>query len=224
MARPPLAMGTHGSISVRSDAERRGVRRPRRFRDFDGVTRLVERAGRSKAAAIAALAGRGPAPHGHAGSATTAAPTPFARAAEIWLAKLDAQVAEGTRAATTADTYRQRLSSVVLPAMGQWRLRECTVAAARRVLHRSGHDPGPAVPEDGPDRRLADPARRGAARGDRRQPGPAPRPDRGGLPQAACADGAGAPPVLGVDAGDLRRTRRRRVRRPALAGAISRTS
>ena len=51
----------------------------------------------------------------------------FERAAGVWLAKLDAQVAEGTRAATTADTYRQRLSSVVLPAMGQWRLRECTV-------------------------------------------------------------------------------------------------
>lgn len=45
----------------------------------------------------------------------------------MWLAKLDAQVAEGTRTATTADTYRQRLRSVVLPAMGQWRLRECTV-------------------------------------------------------------------------------------------------
>jgi len=45
----------------------------------------------------------------------------------MWPAKLDAQVAEGARAATTADTYRQRLNSVVLPAMGQWRLRECTV-------------------------------------------------------------------------------------------------
>ncbi|MGH3693026.1 MAG: tyrosine-type recombinase/integrase [Pseudonocardiaceae bacterium] len=51
----------------------------------------------------------------------------FERAAVLWLDKLDAQVAEGARAATTADTYRQRLHSVVLPAMGNWRLRECTV-------------------------------------------------------------------------------------------------
>jgi integrase len=36
-------------------------------------------------------------------------------------------VAEGARAVTTADTYRQRLHSVILPAMGQWRLQECTV-------------------------------------------------------------------------------------------------
>ena len=126
MARPPLAMGTHGSISVK--------RRPRgatyvayaRFRDFDGVTRLVERAGRSKTAAIAALQDE---VRRRAGA--PAAPLrphhTFARAAEIWLAKLEAQVAEGRRAATTADTYRQRLRSVILPAMGQWRLRECTV-------------------------------------------------------------------------------------------------
>jgi site-specific recombinase XerD len=45
----------------------------------------------------------------------------------MWLAKLDSQVAEKTRAATTADTYRQRLRAVVLPGMGQWRLHECTV-------------------------------------------------------------------------------------------------
>ncbi len=45
----------------------------------------------------------------------------------MWLAKLSAQVAEGTRAMTTAGTYRQRLNSVILPAVGQWRLRECTV-------------------------------------------------------------------------------------------------
>jgi integrase len=126
MARPPLAMGTHGSISVN--------RRPRgatyvayaRFRDFDGVTRLIERAGRSKTAAIAALQDelrrRAGAP-----AAPLRPHHTFARAAEIWLAKLDAQVTEGRRAATTADTYRQRLRSVILPAMGQWRLRECTV-------------------------------------------------------------------------------------------------
>ncbi|GAA1842016.1 hypothetical protein GCM10009772_19630 [Pseudonocardia alni subsp. carboxydivorans] len=56
-ARPPLPMGTHGSIEV--------VRRAGditgsyvamcRFRDFDGRTRLIERSGATKAAASRAL-------------------------------------------------------------------------------------------------------------------------------------------------------------------------
>ncbi len=37
------------------------------------------------------------------------------------------EVSDGTRARTTADTYRQRLRAVILPAMGKWRLYECTV-------------------------------------------------------------------------------------------------
>jgi integrase len=126
MARPPLAMGTHGSISITKRAAGSAYVARCRFRDFDGVTRSLERAGRSKAAAMAALQDEVRRRLG-----TPAAPLrphhTFERAAGVWLAKLDAQVAEGTRAATTADTYRQRLWSVILPAMGQWRLRECTV-------------------------------------------------------------------------------------------------
>lgn len=126
MARPPLAMGTHGSISVKQRTGGTTYVARCRFRDSDGVTRWLERAGRSKAAAAAALQDEI-----RARTGTPAAPLrphhTFERAAQMWLAKLDAQVAEGTRARTTADTYRQRLHSVVLPAMGQWRLRECTV-------------------------------------------------------------------------------------------------
>jgi integrase len=126
MARPPLAMGTHGSISITRRAGSTAYVARCRFRDFDGVTRSLERSGRSKAAAMSALQdeirGRTGAP-----AAPLRPHHTFERAAEVWLAKLDAQVTEGTRTATTADTYRQRLRSVVLPAMGQWRLRECTV-------------------------------------------------------------------------------------------------
>jgi hypothetical protein len=90
------------------------------------VPRFRRRAGRSKTAAIAALQDDLKWRMG-----VPAAPLrpdhKFERAAELWLAKLDAQVAEGARATTTADTYRQRLRSVVLPAMGQWRLHEFTV-------------------------------------------------------------------------------------------------
>jgi integrase len=126
MARPPLAMGTHGSISITRRAGSTAYVARCRFRDFDGVTRSLERSGRSKAAAMSALQdeirGRTGAP-----AAPLRPHHTFERAAEVWLAKLDAQVTEGTRTATTADTYRQRLRSVVLPPMGQWRLRECTV-------------------------------------------------------------------------------------------------
>ena len=126
MARPPLALGTHGSISIKKRAGGSAYIARCRFRDFDGVTRPLERHGRSKTAALAALQDEIRSRVG-APAAPLRPHHTFERAADIWLAKLDAQVAEGTRAATTADTYRQRLRSVILPAMGQWRLRECTV-------------------------------------------------------------------------------------------------
>jgi hypothetical protein len=126
MARPPLALGTHGSITITKPAGSSAYIARCRFRDFDGVTRSLERHGRSKAAASAALQDEIRARVGSPAAPLRPHHT-FERAAELWLAKLDAQVAEGARAVTTADTYRQRLNSVVLPAMGQWRLRECTV-------------------------------------------------------------------------------------------------
>ncbi|MGH3437385.1 MAG: tyrosine-type recombinase/integrase [Sciscionella sp.] len=139
MARPPLAMGTHGTITIKKSApptdskQSNGVGRSHsyvarcRFRDYDGVTRLIARWGPTKTAANRALQDEI-----RARTGSPAAPLrphhTFERAAERWLAKLDAQVADGTRKVTTADTYRQRLRSVILPAIGQWRLRECTVA------------------------------------------------------------------------------------------------
>jgi hypothetical protein len=117
MARPPLAMGTHGSISIKKRQDGSSYVARCRFRDFDGVTRSVERSGRSKAAVTATLQDEIRSRR-CARRAAAAAPHVRARGRD-WLAKLDAHVAEGTRAATTADTYRQRLNSVILPAMGQ---------------------------------------------------------------------------------------------------------
>lgn len=97
-----------------------------RFRDYDGVTRLIKRAGSSKTAALTSLQDELKKRMGAPAQPLRPTDT-FERASEMWLRKLDAQVSEGTRQATTADTYRQRLHSVVLPAMGQRRLRECTV-------------------------------------------------------------------------------------------------
>src|SRR3954452_24122463 len=104
MARPPLALGTHGSITVTKPAGSSAY--IARFRDFDGMTRSLERHGRSRAAASAALQDEIRARVGSPAAPLRPHHT-FERAAELWLAKLDAQVAEGARAATTADTYRQ---------------------------------------------------------------------------------------------------------------------
>ena len=120
MARPPLPMGTHGSIKVarRAGATSGSYVAKCRVRDYDGVTRLLERSGATKAAASRALQDEL-----RARTGTKAAPLrpeeTFERASEIWLTKLDAQVRDGARAVTTADTYRQRLRAVILPAVGQ---------------------------------------------------------------------------------------------------------
>jgi integrase len=123
MARPPLALGTPGNITVSRVGD--GYAARCRFRFPDGVTRKIERWGPTKTAArtrlhdaISAL--RGP---------TTEPLRPdhrFERAAALWLIKVDAWVKDGELADTTADRYRQRLDSIVLPALGQLQLSECT--------------------------------------------------------------------------------------------------
>ncbi|MBW0101651.1 tyrosine-type recombinase/integrase [Pseudonocardia sp. KRD291] len=128
MARPPLSMGTHGSIRVarRAGGATGSYVAKCRFRDYDGVTRLLERSGSTKAAASRAIQDEIRSRIGSTSGPLRPEHT-FERATEIWLTKLDAQVRDGARAVTTADTYRQRLRAVILPAIGQWRLYECTV-------------------------------------------------------------------------------------------------
>lgn len=50
----------------------------------------------------------------------------FERAALVWLAQLDAQVAQGFRTARTVQAYRHQLDAVLLPVIGRWRLEDCT--------------------------------------------------------------------------------------------------
>jgi integrase len=124
MARPPLALGTHGNIKVVSRGG--GFVARCRYRDMDGRTRQIERAGASKTAANRNLqdalrALRGPADE------PLRTEHRFERAAEVWLVKVGAWVADGDLADTTADRYRQRLDSIVLPAIGKLQLCECTV-------------------------------------------------------------------------------------------------
>lgn len=121
MARPPLPLNTPGKISVRQVGEKRYAARCR-YRDADGVTRRLEASGSSKTAARNALQAVIKNRQGR-GSDKLFPSSRFREAAELWMAKVAAR-----RSATTYDAYRRRLDGVILPALGELRLRECTAA------------------------------------------------------------------------------------------------
>jgi len=139
MGRKPLPIGSWGLIrtyQVGEDAKGKPlrVRAVANYRDFDGITRRVEASGRTATGATQnlrmslqnrSLAGR----HGELTSMSR-----FADAAELWLAKVDAMVADGRRSPGTVDTYRRQLRNHVLPAMGQVRLGEATTPLVDKVI------------------------------------------------------------------------------------------
>ena len=129
MARPPLPIGTFGSITTRE--VRPGVYRARtRFRDFDGVTREVKGTGHSVAAATRELKAK---------IADRSAPTGdlinpdmrISQVAEIWLSLYRA---EQRSEATTANEYQRILDNVINPAIGSIRLREATAGRLERLI------------------------------------------------------------------------------------------
>ncbi len=125
MARPALALNTHGAIALRtvptSDPRTKKYAARCRYRDGDGVTRLVERQGHSKTEALKnlqdALKDR------QAPTAQGLGPqSRFREAAALWLDGKDRKCS-----ATSAKAYRTRLARI-LPQLGELRLREVTVA------------------------------------------------------------------------------------------------
>lgn len=132
MARPPLPLGSYGKVTVRPDGG--GFVARTRFRDHDGVVRLVKRSGRSRAAAERALkaallerqapvTGPGVGPHSRVRDV-----------AELWFEEITAAVDAGRRSPGTLDTYRAVYRRSVLPALGEMRVREVTTPVADRVL------------------------------------------------------------------------------------------
>lgn len=121
MARPPLAIGTYGTVR----AYRRGsgwVARTN-FRDYDGVTRPVERSGKSRAAAErnlkAELQNRTRAP----GSAVTR-DSRVAEVAELWFKVIEEKVSDGALEEGTGENYRRQLDNHIIPGLGAFRLWE----------------------------------------------------------------------------------------------------
>lgn len=135
MARPPLVLGTWGKIT-RVDHKDGGVAFAR-FRDYDGVTRQVERKGKTPAAAerelLKALRDRAKLP-----SEDIAPETRVNRVADDWWAALQKRdVSEGTRV-----IYSQQLKHI-RKGVGALQLRELTVPAVDRFLEALTISSGP---------------------------------------------------------------------------------
>ena len=137
MGRPPLPVGTWGDINVQTTASGRYEARTR-YRDYDGVTRYVRRAGdtprKAKTALTAALADRART----VGEERTAA------------SRLTDRAAMGAPpinhlAPSPPPAYRQSLDHHLLPALGQRRLREITTQTVERTLNTITDRHGPAT-------------------------------------------------------------------------------
>ncbi|TDD10590.1 site-specific integrase [Saccharopolyspora terrae] len=144
MPRKPLPIGTYGEIRTHQD--KRGWRAIANFRDMDGVTRPVERRGRSKSAAIRnlkiALIERGKRRVG----TEINADSKFEDVARKWLAMVERLVDVGDRSPTTLDQYRSVLNKHVIPAFAELRIgHEVTVPVLEAFLQATRTNKGVGV-------------------------------------------------------------------------------
>ncbi|MBY9076647.1 hypothetical protein K1X13_17570 [Nocardioides sp. WL0053] len=177
MGRKPLPIGSWGLIRTYPiGKDEKG--KPKRFRalapyrDFDGVTRVVQASGKTATQASQNLrqALQNRTQSGRHGELT--AMSRFSDAADLWLSKVDGRVQDGRRSPGTVDTYLRQLKNHVLSAMGEVRLGEATTPMVDRVIASieakvSAFDgqelPKRHLPRDGPG---------GSVRGDHGEPGP----------------------------------------------------
>lgn len=125
--RPPLPIGTYGEI--RTDRRSPGWRARASFRDSDGVTREVGRTGRTKGAAknnlLEALSDRAAHVTGEINRESK-----VSACAQAWLVEVDGS----DRATQTKRRYRELTESYVIPRLGEYRIREVSVAAVEHVV------------------------------------------------------------------------------------------
>jgi integrase len=132
MPRPPLPLGTYGKIKTWQEGKTWLARA--KFRDFDGIARLVKRSGKAKAAAErelkTALADR----QMPVKRAEITGQTTMDKLAELWLAEIERAVDAGTKSPGTLDTYRSIYRRHVKPALGALRVREVDTPVVDRLL------------------------------------------------------------------------------------------
>lgn len=135
MGRPPLDLGTAGRFRIYPSGNR--FRARTLYRDFDGLTRAVERTGKTRGAAQRALATALRDRTRPSGSSTITREMVLEVVAEHWFAGLT----EAGRSPSTMQAYRDRLDNQVIPALGHLRLRELSVGIVDRHLRavRSNH-------------------------------------------------------------------------------------
>jgi len=129
MGRPPLPVGTYGRIKL--DKLGKGRFRARaKYRDYDGMTRKVERVGTSPTVAEnnlkRALRDRA---HVSADGEITAR-TKVAKLAELWLRDID----ESDRAIRTKITYRDVWERCLSASVGELRIGDVRVSGVDRVV------------------------------------------------------------------------------------------
>lgn len=129
MGRPPLPIGTYGRIlTVRLDRGR--YRSWANFRDFDGVTRRVQRFGTTTLAAENRLKEALRDRNRFALDGEITGDSHVRAVAEMWFRELD----ESDRALRTKITYRDAWRRSVEPAVGQLRLSDLRVSTVDRVV------------------------------------------------------------------------------------------
>jgi integrase len=136
MGRPPLSIGTMGEIRY-SRLPGGKVRALAYYRDFDGVTRQIERTGKTEAHARNRLK-EACRDRGRTDAGATITPDTTVRAvAEEWSSEVQVAVAAGERSPGTEQAYRDRLDNQILPALGALRLRELSISRVDTLLRRT---------------------------------------------------------------------------------------
>lgn len=139
MSRPPLPIGTWGSISTRvakTDEKGKPVSylSKANFRDHDGHVRDVTAFGKTKTAAERAVLKKlqDRAKTNQSGELT--AMHKINHLLDLWEKRFEGMVADGTRSPTSLDTYRRALKNHIRPALGELRIVEATTPRIDTVL------------------------------------------------------------------------------------------
>ena len=139
MGRPPLPLGTHGEIRYYRCGKRYQARTL--YRDYDGVTRDIERWSTSKAAAGRVLK-EALRDRLWVDSAAEISPdTKLTAVAEAWWLEF----AESDSSPGTKRVYRERLDQQIIPSLGGLRCREVTIGVVQRFLTSVKHNHGPSL-------------------------------------------------------------------------------
>jgi integrase len=135
-----LSLGTWGRIR-RYQVGPKSWRAATNYRDYDGVTRRVERHGstgaKAERALVEALRDRAKA----AGQGEITAETPVIEVCRVWFEEFKQQ----GKAGATIDAYDDALRLHVLPSVGALRVRELTVGVADRFLRSVRDKKGPSA-------------------------------------------------------------------------------